>query len=556
MSEPYRILAADDEDEFLNLYRQIISHPGDFNKTADGKPLASGTDHPPKRIFDLSLCSQADDAVYLVRESLKENRPYSVVFLDVRMPPGPDGIWAAQEIRKMDPHVEIVIITAFADVEPADIISLVPPAHKLIYIQKPFFLKEIYHFAYSLSAKWSQEKNIEKLTAQLEKKVTSGEQELAKKNRKLTAEIMVRRQAEKALRAGNTQLREILDASIDWIVHLTEDKRIIWTNQTITNHLGKNTDALIGKTCHESIMQNADLCKKCPFQRTKETGKIERDVIYYPNARDTKAGSYRDIYCVPLNNGHAVDKTYLVVSRDITQRMKAEASLKEANAKLSEKSLQRKRIARKLIQILENERRHTAMELHDHMGNAITTIRIGFKDLHEKLSSNVPELLSLSQTIEKNAIEKITGIKNIAYDLMPHTLENLGLLAAAKALVTEMKNIFEMKVIFYSNNIPDTIDPEKSLGLYRILQEALTNVTKHAMAKKVHINLVKKEKAIVLSIEDDGIGFEKDRFPGEHSARGMLGLLIMQERAVQLGGHVVIDSQPNGGTYLEAQIPY
>lgn len=138
----FRVLVADDEEEYIKLFNQILSSDGPL---IDDRSYSSETEafHPSTGAyrgysskFDVTSCREGNAAIDLVKKSIKDNCPFSVAFLDVRMPPGPDGIWVAKQIREIDPFIEIAIVTGFSDFSPADIVVRIPPVHKLIYIQK------------------------------------------------------------------------------------------------------------------------------------------------------------------------------------------------------------------------------------------------------------------------------------------------------------------------------------------------------------------------------------------------------------------------------------
>jgi two-component system cell cycle sensor histidine kinase/response regulator CckA len=128
--------------------------------------------------FDLVCCRQAEEAVDAVRGARKKNRPFAVVFLDVCMPPGRDGVWAAEQIRRLDPDTQIVLMTGNADVDPLEVAKRAPPSEKLLYIRKPFHPQEIQQFASALSAKWDAERGLRKANAELESRVSERTQQL------------------------------------------------------------------------------------------------------------------------------------------------------------------------------------------------------------------------------------------------------------------------------------------------------------------------------------------------------------------------------------------
>jgi diguanylate cyclase len=173
--QPVRVLVVDDEPAVRASYQQIL---GDavpsaaraalddmrarlFRRAGDGEAPAA----PPPRVttFDVSICDGAEIAVEAVRKASDAQQPFAVVFLDMRMPPGPDGAWAAEQIRALDPDIEIVVCTAYSDMDPLSLGRRVPPEDKLFYLQKPFHPHEIRQMALALGAKWSAERRISRL---------------------------------------------------------------------------------------------------------------------------------------------------------------------------------------------------------------------------------------------------------------------------------------------------------------------------------------------------------------------------------------------------------
>jgi diguanylate cyclase (GGDEF)-like protein len=162
-----RVLVVDDEPPVLDAYRQVLeaAAPGGDRAALDqlrarlfmagADPALMGRMPSPQQPFEPVFCSSAEAGVATVREACSAERPFAVAFIDMRMPPGPDGVWAAQRIRELDQQVEIVICTAYSDVDPAEIGSRVPPADKLFYLQKPFHPHEVRQLALALGEKRS-----------------------------------------------------------------------------------------------------------------------------------------------------------------------------------------------------------------------------------------------------------------------------------------------------------------------------------------------------------------------------------------------------------------
>lgn len=169
---PIRVLVVDDETEVRDAYRQILQATEVSQDIASFRELRTrlfqrGADRiqaqRSKPTFDVVFCDQAEAAVAAVQQALTEERPFAVVFLDMRLPPGRDGVWAATRIRELDPAVEIVIVTAYSDVDPGEIGGFVPPEDKLSFLQKPFHPHEVRQMSIALASKWRAERRIVKL---------------------------------------------------------------------------------------------------------------------------------------------------------------------------------------------------------------------------------------------------------------------------------------------------------------------------------------------------------------------------------------------------------
>jgi len=183
-----KILIADDEEMILELYYHVLGQHHDISPSESemdvlGDELFSNGNTvtvPAQPVYDLTLCRQGEEAVEAVRNAESEGYPFAIAFLDVRMPPGPDGIWAAENIRTICPDTQIVIVTGYSDIDPAEIERRVPPSDRLLYIQKPFHTFEIRKFASTMAARWKAERKMLALNRELELKVKERTAELQK----------------------------------------------------------------------------------------------------------------------------------------------------------------------------------------------------------------------------------------------------------------------------------------------------------------------------------------------------------------------------------------
>ena len=202
---PHRILIADDEqairDEFLRVLCPAASSEHCDNELAELK--AELFDRSPEEAadrFEVVQCRQGNEAIEAVMEARAGGRPFNMAFLDVRMPPGPNGIEAAAAIRKHDPDIYIVIVTGYSDIHPREIARKVPPTDKLFYLLKPLHGRELEQLAKALNTKWQVEQTLRRQQQELEQKVAERTASLSKANETLKKEIAERRRVEEALR--------------------------------------------------------------------------------------------------------------------------------------------------------------------------------------------------------------------------------------------------------------------------------------------------------------------------------------------------------------------
>jgi len=166
---PLRILMADDENSILDLYESILAIDAKEKGPPEGQERRLAAFYegqlplPDLRCFRTTRCRQAEEAVQAVAAAVADGEPYSMAFLDIRMPPGPDGIWAAEEIRKLDSLVNIVMVTAYPEMPPRDVARRVPPLGRFLLLQKPLLPMEIMQVAAVMADKWRAESKLSAL---------------------------------------------------------------------------------------------------------------------------------------------------------------------------------------------------------------------------------------------------------------------------------------------------------------------------------------------------------------------------------------------------------
>jgi two-component system sensor histidine kinase UhpB len=202
----------------------------------------------------------------------------------------------------------------------------------------------------------------------------------------------------------------------------------------------------------------------------------------------------------------------------------------------------------------EDERKRIARELHDETAQALTTLLIRLKILER--ARTAPEMRGQIDELRELTAETLEAVRKLAVELRPATLDDLGLVAALESYTEAYASRMPLRVTFDARGFDDLeqrLPPQVELVLYRVVQEALTNTAKHAAADVVEVELRRGLGEVLARVADDGVGFDVEEMMRLRE-RG-LGLFGMQERLALVNGQLVIDSQPGGGTRVEARVP-
>ena len=188
------------------------------------------------------------------------------------------------------------------------------------------------------------------------------------------------------------------------------------------------------------------------------------------------------------------------------------------------------------------------------MGQSLTVLKLSLRTAGRYLLEP-PEVKEELGNIALYLDETIEKVRRLSRALCPAILEDLGLAPALKYLANEFSNHYEINHDFDLVDVDHLFPKESQIIIYRIFQESLTNIAKHAQAGKVHLAIRQAEGSILLEVEDDGQGFAADRNPDHSSRKKGLGLVALSERAKMLGGSLKIDSQKGRGTRITCAIP-
>ena len=273
------------------------------------------------------------------------------------------------------------------------------------------------------------------------------------------------------------------------------------------------------------------------YGRVALTGQPERFELYLESL-----AAWLTISAYSIEKG-----CFVAVFDNVTERKQAEEALRQYANRLAT-------LSRRLIEVQETERQHLARELHDEIGQALTAVSINLQGVMKSadpssLKSRIKESLQI-------IARSIDQVRNLSFELRPAILDDLGLVPAIRSYVGREAKRGGFKAKFNFEPFKKTLTPEVETACFRILQEAVTNVIRHARAGAVRVELIRQGDDLKLGISDDGVGFNLGALKQKGLADGSPGLVGMEERAALAGGVFKIDSSKGAGTRIEAVFPH
>lgn len=273
----------------------------------------------------------------------------------------------------------------------------------------------------------------------------------------------------------------------------------------------------------------------------------------YIDQQAAKAAIYRTAQQrVWTQFGLALAASFMIGLTAIRHVAHLEGALRRQHEQDARNSADLQRLSAQLIGAQEDERRTIARELHDEVGQALTAIKVELAIAQHGLpASSRPELLlANARTLTESALHTVRDLSRL---LHPAVLDDIGLPAAVETYVREFRKRHSVALEFSAEGMDARLPPATEAAAYRIVQEALTNIARHARAASCRIRIHRSDRAMRLSIEDDGVGFEAEaRHTGAVPGLGLLG---MRERAARLGGTCIIHSEPGRGTCVDVSLP-
>lgn len=357
-----------------------------------------------------------------------------------------------------------------------------------------------------------------------------------------------RRLAADRLRESEARFRSVFESATDGIILADPDGRVISWNRSAADMFGYSDHEVVGRALsslmparyrerHQAgLLRQRDGGPSRIIGRTVEMFGLRRDGTEFP--MELAIGMWQ------TDRG----RFYSGVVRDITRRKQDEERLRSSNQEL-------RFLSARIEAIQEEERTAIARELHDELGQALTAIQLDIAWLEKRLQEGGADVKTLLRRLERmgeTADVTVSGIRRISAQLRPTMLDELGLTATLDWHAHEFSERTGISCSFGSTLGDEPVTPDLTTAMYRILQECLTNVARHASARTVEVTLDRDPGFLVMSVRDDGRGIEVGQV---HNPRS-LGLTGMRERCLSLGGEFVIERGLGNGTKVIARIPF
>lgn len=351
-------------------------------------------------------------------------------------------------------------------------------------------------------------------------------------------DVTERKKADAELRQQKQLLQLIVDHIPVMLNFIDMDGHIRWINREWQNVLGWSMEEVLSLEIYREAFPD-------PAERDLALSTLRSRASGWRDARiRNKHGEYIDSSWAMV---HLADGTAIGIGQDIRERKRVEEELRASREQL-------RRLSARVNDAIERERTDLARELHDQLGQSLTALKLDLAWLHKQppiVGREAKALRDKIATMSTAIDETIRQIRRISAGLRPVALERLGLLATIEWQTEQFERLTGVRCRFTSHVDKLTLPSDHAMQVYRILQEALTNTTRHANASRVSIVARVRQRRFVLEVRDNGRGISEEAL----ADRTALGLLGMRERALLAGGELTIARAGRKGTVVIVAVP-
>ena len=390
-----------------------------------------------------------------------------------------------------------------------------------------------------------------------------------------------------SLEHSEERFRSVAQSASDAIISANSGGNIVFWNRAAENMFGYSAEEALGRPLSLIIPERFHQAHENGIQRAAATGKsrIAGKMVECAGLRKDGSEFFLELSVATWQTKEGA--FFGGICRDITERKRAGEALRQAHDELEkrveertvellganwqlqqeiqerknreeelrESESQLRLLSSQILMAQETERRRISRELHDELGQSLTVIKLRVSYIGKELQKNQAKLREECEKTLQYLNQVMENVRRLSLDLSPSILEDLGLTAALRWLINNFIKNNEMQITFDIAEIDHLFSRDAQMSIYRILQEALTNIGKHAQAKNIKVVIEKNEDSVGIRVEDDGKGFDPTKALMKEAAERGWGLATMKERARIFGGSLDLWSQEGKGTKISLRIP-
>lgn len=375
--------------------------------------------------------------------------------------------------------------------------------------------------------------------------------DLRKANQLLQNEVRERQQAEASLRESQEQLQSVVQSTNDGIISLDSQGRVMFWNKGAEQLFGFSMEEMRGRTLDQIMPERFRHAHQAGIARAARAGKktFEGEVLEVMGLR-------RDGQEFPLELSlgywHKHEEIFFMgIVRDITVRKQTELALQRREWELQQSQEELRALGARLISAQEDERRRLSCELHDDMNQRLAVLALQIQNLQNSLPKMDP-LQATLQRVNDEVSSLSDNVRHLAHQLHPSILDDLGVVVALQSFLDDFSRWENLVVTFSPHDVPRHLPKDIALCVYRITQECLRNVAKHAHASRISVRLFASKTSLELMVQDNGRGFVPEAAKREKHGLGLIG---MKERVRAVQGNFEVQTAEGRGTTITARIP-